>query len=115
MCILLIPRQNEKPEFCSGLHTTVTSSLTAIIVSRFILHLQSANLRATDAASSQGQTTSHDGSLVFERVVGSLAASISPDDYFKTEEDHDDSGSDTILDESVTEVDGGVELHGVRA
>ncbi|KAI1791820.1 hypothetical protein LXA43DRAFT_378599 [Ganoderma leucocontextum] len=60
--------------------TLFTLPLSAILVSRFMLHLQSANCRVTDVASSQ--LTIPDGaSLVFERVIGSLGTSISQDNY----------------------------------
>lgn len=53
-------------------------------------------------ASSRGQTTSNDGSLIFERVIGSLGASISPSDYFRADEgDHDD-----FVEGSLSEVEG---------
>ncbi|KAM5536608.1 hypothetical protein V8D89_009703 [Ganoderma adspersum] len=84
--------------------TIFTGPLTVILVSRFILRLQSANLRGIGAASSRGQTTSNDGSLVFERVIGSLGASISPSDYFQAEGDHDD-----FVEGSLSEVEGGLE------
>lgn len=44
-------------------------------------------------ASSQDLTAIHDGSIVFDRFVGSLGAAISPDDYFGTKAQgyhHDD-------------------------
>lgn len=40
--------------------------------------------------SSQESSASNAGSLMFERALGSLGASISPEDYFITEESHDD-------------------------
>lgn len=48
---------------------------------------------------------------MFERVVGSLAASISPDDYFRTEGDHYDP--DTESEERYP--DGGVNSQEKRA
>ena len=64
-------------------------SLSAILVSRFMLHLQSANARSTGLTSSQDLTAVNDTSLLFDRFVGSLGAAISPDNYFGTKGDHD--------------------------
>ncbi|EJF58091.1 hypothetical protein DICSQDRAFT_139714 [Dichomitus squalens LYAD-421 SS1] len=58
-----------------------TPSITAILISRFLLHLQSASIGAMGAGASQA-LTSHNSSVVFERAIGSLAASITLDDYF---------------------------------
>ncbi|TBU43827.1 hypothetical protein BD309DRAFT_959745 [Dichomitus squalens] len=66
--------------------TAFTTPLSTVLVSRFLLHLQSANLRSIDMSSSQ-PTTSQESSVVFERVVGSLGATILPNDYF-VEEDY---------------------------
>ncbi|TBU34124.1 hypothetical protein BD311DRAFT_747179 [Dichomitus squalens] len=68
-----------------------TTPLTALLVSRFLLHLQKASLRAVGMASSQA-LTSEDSSVIFERVVGSMGASIAPDEYLWQEdaEDGDD-------------------------
>ena len=59
-------------------------------MSRFLLHLQSASLRAVGSMSpSQGVSTGPENSesLIFERVVGSLGASITSDGYFRQEEE----------------------------
>ncbi|TBU37723.1 hypothetical protein BD309DRAFT_904714 [Dichomitus squalens] len=64
--------------------TAFTAPLSAILVSRFLLHLQSASLRAVGSIPSSQISSLHlDRSLVFERVVGSLGASITPEDYLK--------------------------------
>ncbi|PIL30356.1 hypothetical protein GSI_07541 [Ganoderma sinense ZZ0214-1] len=59
------------------------SSVTAILVQRFLIHLQLANRKALHVGTSQNAGSSQDsmGTLVFERVVGSLSASLTPDDY----------------------------------
>ena len=59
----------------------LSGRLTTILISRFLLHLQAANRKASNP---QGTTTisthAHDaggpGSLVFERVIGSLSSSM---------------------------------------
>ncbi|TBU60060.1 hypothetical protein BD310DRAFT_923811 [Dichomitus squalens] len=78
--------------------TTFTFPLSAILVSRFLLHLQSASLRAVGSIpSSQISSLHFDRSLVFERVVGSLGASIAPADYLN--EDHGDGDDGESADE----------------
>ncbi|TBU47595.1 hypothetical protein BD309DRAFT_951589 [Dichomitus squalens] len=67
-----------------------TTPVTALLISRFLLHLQEASLRAVGMASSQALTTSDTGSVIFERVVGSLGASIAPDEYPWQGDDVDD-------------------------
>ena len=70
--------------------------LTALLLSRFLLNLQSASLRAIGSISpSQVSSVGLDHSLVFERVVGSLGASIALEDYqdevdLGPEDDNDD-------------------------
>ena len=56
-------------------------------MSRFILRLQSANLTAISSTMSSQNLSSAGGSVVFERVVGSLGAPISPSDYVREGED----------------------------
>lgn len=62
--------------------------LTAIIMSRFMLHLQQAKSRTTGINSSQelgtDSTALAGNSVMFERVFGSFGASISPEDFFAT-------------------------------
>ncbi|TBU34155.1 hypothetical protein BD311DRAFT_651244, partial [Dichomitus squalens] len=78
--------------------TYFTTPLFAICLSRFLLHLQSANLRALAGTdTSKALTASQDSSLVFERVVGSIGATIEPEDYLPEEGDPEDSSY--ILDE----------------
>ncbi|TBU21348.1 hypothetical protein BD311DRAFT_244193 [Dichomitus squalens] len=70
--------------------TAFTTPLSAILVSHFLLHLQSASLRAVGSIPSSQISSLHlDRSLVFERVVGSLGASISVEDHLE-----DDCGDD---------------------
>ncbi len=56
-----------------------------------MLHLQSANFQAIgmDSLLEDPMTVNND-SLVFERVVGSLGASLSFDDYLATSESYED-------------------------
>ncbi|TBU37665.1 hypothetical protein BD309DRAFT_973567 [Dichomitus squalens] len=72
--------------------------LTAILVSRFLLHLQSAKHRtvAESAASFTMDSTSLPDatSIRFGRVLGSLDQSLSPEDYFGEGEDLDDTSND---------------------
>ncbi|TBU34131.1 hypothetical protein BD311DRAFT_683382 [Dichomitus squalens] len=63
--------------------------ISPLLISRFLLHLQSANLRTIGRGSSQALMTSHDSSIIFERVVGPIGASITSDDYLDLEEDSD--------------------------
>ncbi|TBU36945.1 hypothetical protein BD309DRAFT_877374, partial [Dichomitus squalens] len=60
-----------------------TVPISAILLSRFLLHLQSASLRAVGSLSSSQASSAPDPdrSITFERVVGSLSASITADDY----------------------------------
>ncbi|KAI1783674.1 hypothetical protein LXA43DRAFT_1067435 [Ganoderma leucocontextum] len=66
-----------------------TESITAILMQRFLFHLQSANWRALDLDSSQfgGAVTQQSSSLVFNRFIGSLGASIPSEDFLGTPED----------------------------
>ncbi|TBU36047.1 hypothetical protein BD309DRAFT_72731 [Dichomitus squalens] len=67
--------------------TNYTIPLTAVLISRFLLHLQSASLRAAGSmASSQVSSMDLNNSVIFERVIGSLAASITMDDYIRQED-----------------------------
>ncbi|TBU60084.1 hypothetical protein BD310DRAFT_876186 [Dichomitus squalens] len=62
--------------------TVFTPPISAILVSRFLLHLQSASLRAIGSVPSSQISSLHvDRSLVLERVVGSIGASIATKDY----------------------------------
>ncbi len=54
-------------------------SFTTLLVSRFLLDLQEAHRNACDAefeSGTQGET-SHAGTLIFERVIGSHNSSLS--------------------------------------
>ncbi|TBU51717.1 hypothetical protein BD310DRAFT_1003631 [Dichomitus squalens] len=70
-----------------------TTPLSAILVSRLLLHLQSASLRAVGSIPSSHISSLHlNRSLVFERVVGSLGASIVAEDYLKEDYGGGDDG-----------------------
>ena len=81
-------------------------SVTAILVSRFILNLQAADSRllAGTVSSSQELTRRSDNpeSLVFERIIGSLGASITMTDEYMIEEYPDE---DNVV-EGDTDVEG---------
>ncbi|TBU52353.1 hypothetical protein BD310DRAFT_832408, partial [Dichomitus squalens] len=78
-----------------------TTPISAILVSRFLLHLQAASLRAVGSIPSSQVSSLHlDCSLVFERLVGSLGASIVAEDYLV--EDYD-NGDDVERAEGQTE------------
>ncbi|TBU47615.1 hypothetical protein BD309DRAFT_987966 [Dichomitus squalens] len=62
--------------------TQFTVPLSAILISRFLLHLQGANLRAIGGGSSHAFATTHNTSIIFNRVAGSIGAPIDADDYF---------------------------------
>ncbi|TBU22649.1 hypothetical protein BD311DRAFT_675584, partial [Dichomitus squalens] len=71
--------------------TVFTTPLSAVLISRFLLHLQTASLRAVGSIPSSQISSLHlDRSLVFEWVVGSLGASIAAEDYLKEDYDGDD-------------------------
>ncbi|KAM5541474.1 hypothetical protein V8D89_005028 [Ganoderma adspersum] len=61
--------------------------LTTILVSRFLLHLQSAKHKTVGADSAFGMTSSRATSIMFDRVIGSLDQSLSIDDFLGAEED----------------------------
>ncbi|KAI1783015.1 hypothetical protein LXA43DRAFT_1103125 [Ganoderma leucocontextum] len=77
--------------------------ITAILVQRFLIHLQLANRKALHLDTSQDAGPGV-GSLVFERVVGSLSASLTLDDYVSYTEV--DSGSD-VFEKALEESDEG--------
>ena len=53
-------------------------SITAVLVSRFLLHLQSAHRNGLDEYNGSHAQFESVGTLVFERIIGSLAESIDP-------------------------------------
>ncbi len=63
--------------------------MTANLISRFLLHLQSVNQNVTGEDFEEG-SANQAGSLVFQRVVGSIGSSIDPTASFG--EDEDESG-----------------------
>ena len=65
--------------------------ITAIIVQRFLFHLQAANRRTLGLDSSQlGSNVQWSSSLTFNRVIGSLGASIPPEEFLAPLEDETD-------------------------
>ena len=54
-------------------------SITAILVQRFLLHLQSAEHQALDLTSSQDKSRS--SSIVFDQMIGSLGTSLPPESF----------------------------------
>ncbi|TBU34146.1 hypothetical protein BD311DRAFT_651137, partial [Dichomitus squalens] len=74
--------------------TQFTVPLSAILISRFLLHLQGANLRAIGGGSSHAFATTHNTSIIFNRVAGSIGAPIDADDYFSQDVDPQDASSD---------------------
>ncbi|KAM5541384.1 hypothetical protein V8D89_004938 [Ganoderma adspersum] len=72
----------------SSVMTSFTEPITAILVQRFLIHLQAANHRTLGLDSSQlGTNVQWSSSLTFNRVIGSLGASISPGDVLGISED----------------------------
>ncbi|KAM5541388.1 hypothetical protein V8D89_004942 [Ganoderma adspersum] len=68
--------------------TTFTEPITAILVQRFIFHLQAANHRTLGLDSSQmGTAAQWSSSLTFNRIIGSLGASIPPENFLGLLED----------------------------
>ncbi len=76
--------------------------MTAILVQRFLIHLQLANRKALHLDTSQGAGSSSQdaGTLVFERVIGSLNASLTLDDYRISSTDVDSEMFNKSLDGS---------------
>ena len=67
-------------------------SISVVLISRFMLHLQSVNFRATGGEFLvEDPVATNNGSLMFERVVGSLGASLSQNDYLTTSESFEDA------------------------
>ncbi|TBU31036.1 hypothetical protein BD311DRAFT_825694, partial [Dichomitus squalens] len=78
--------RNVFPVGCTSLDNEptdlLTLQLTAVLISRFLLHLQSASLRAAGSmASSQVSSMDLNNSVILGRMIGSLGASITMDDY----------------------------------
>ena len=63
---------------------TGTFRLSTILIARFLLHLQSASLRAAGSVPSSQVSSMHLNGSMIERVVGSLGASIAVDDCSST-------------------------------
>ena len=75
-------------------------SLTANLISRFLLHLQSVNQKVTgeDFRTTHGGSVDQTESLVFQRVVGSIASSTSVDmGLTRSLGEYDGEGSGDIL------------------
>ena len=60
-------------------------SITAILVQRFLLHLQSAEHQALDLTSSHDKSRS--SSIVFDQMIGSLGTSLPPESFLGVPED----------------------------
>ncbi|PIL24613.1 hypothetical protein GSI_12497 [Ganoderma sinense ZZ0214-1] len=77
--------QSNIPSFQNSSFVAVfLEPLTTILVSRFLLHLQSVNYKALNHPSLSSLHTT----IVFsDRVLGSLDQSLSADDYFKDDEE----------------------------
>ncbi|KAI1781597.1 hypothetical protein LXA43DRAFT_671316 [Ganoderma leucocontextum] len=71
--------------------------LTTILVSRFLLHLQSAKHK-TVGTSTFTITSSEGASIMFDRVIGSLDQSLSVDDFFGVDMDVDETVKDSSKD-----------------
>ena len=75
------------------------SSLTAILVSRFLLHLQSAKHRTAEQTAASFTLASRSypevTSIQFDRVLGSLSQSLSPEDYLYSSDDLDDNSDNS--------------------
>ncbi|TBU24948.1 hypothetical protein BD311DRAFT_855376, partial [Dichomitus squalens] len=85
-----------------------TIPLTAVLVSRFLLHLQSASLRTVGSIhSSQMSTMNLDRSALYERVVGSLGTRITADDFGEEEGDFDTTSGNS---DSPDQADEGTEV-----
>ena len=78
-------------------------SLTAILVSRFLINLQAVHQQQTDSESTQCSRAT----LVFERVVGSLGESLDAETY-----EYDTVKSPLSVDVEVVEVDSREERRG---
>ena len=89
-------REYRLPNECSAYQKSCVS-LTAILIQRFLIHLQAANRRTLDRNGSSDVQSSHNmTTIVFDRVVGSLSKSLGPEDYTmwgSLETSHD---SDTV-------------------
>ncbi|TBU21643.1 hypothetical protein BD311DRAFT_221169 [Dichomitus squalens] len=84
--------------------TNFTIPLSSVLVSRFLLHLQSTSLQSVGSvAFSQAFSMDLDHSLIFEGVVGSLGASITRDDYIGQEDDSVDSDHVCSREENSTQ------------
>ncbi|TBU60047.1 hypothetical protein BD310DRAFT_905623 [Dichomitus squalens] len=75
--------------------------LSAILISRFLLHLQSASLRDVGfIASSHATSTNPEGSIIFDRVVGSLGTPIEAHDYIRPEDDYGEDDDEVRNEEA---------------
>ena len=78
------------------LSLSVFARLTCILVSRFLLDLQGATRKSLHLGTHIGEATDTDArtksTIIFERVVGSIASTLEPttdSDTVMPEEDHD--------------------------
>ena len=73
------------------MHTNY-SSLSAVLVSRFLLRLQSAHLQAVGSRSSIQLASMHlNNSSISERIIGSLGAPIAVSNYLMLEKELEES------------------------
>ena len=71
--------------------------LSTILIARFLLHLQSASLRAVGSVPSlQVSSMCFNGSMI-ERVVGSLGASIAVDDYLEQDRNPREESDENLV------------------
>ncbi|TBU51603.1 hypothetical protein BD310DRAFT_833971, partial [Dichomitus squalens] len=82
----------------SSVISNFVTPVSSMLLSRFLLHLQAANLRAVNGGSSQASTAAYDGSIFFERVVGSMGASISSDDFLQEEREEEYREAEGVAD-----------------
>ncbi|TBU39942.1 hypothetical protein BD309DRAFT_871283 [Dichomitus squalens] len=81
--------------------TAFTIPLSAILISRFLLHLQSASLRDVGfIASSHATSTNPEGSIIFDRVVGSLGTPTEAHDYIRPEDDYGEDDDEVRNEEA---------------
>ena len=78
--------------------------MSTTLVSRFLLDLQAANRNALDAASQNSTKMADTDTLVFERVIGSLASSL-PVGHRSRDEPGDDSEDELTEDPHAPEAE----------
>ena len=61
--------------------------MTSILISRFLIHLQSVNERVICIGSHSRRIHTSDSTIVFKSMIGSIGTSLVPDDYFMSADD----------------------------